>query len=375
MPSDQQWLERALELAERGRGAVEPNPLVGAVVVKDGQFVGEGWHQRYGEAHAEVHALHAAGETARGATLYVTLEPCCHHGKTPPCTDAILKAGISRVVAALRDPFPQVSGRGAEALRAAGVAVELGLCEASARRQNAPYLKLLATGRPYVHLKWAMTLDGKIATRFGDSKWISNAASRALVHQLRGRVDAILVGIVTALADDPSLTARPPGPRTATRIVLDSRGRLPLDGELARTARAVPTVVVTAAGEDTPSAAALRERGCEVLSLPADAGRLTIDALLAELGRRQMTNLLVEGGAGVLGSFLDARAVDEVHVFLAPRLVGGATALTPVGGRGAERIADALALAEWQVREVEGDVYLRGLVHSAASAPAPAQPA
>ena len=365
MDADRQWLEQALELAERGRGAVEPNPLVGAVVVRDGQLVGAGWHQRCGGAHAEVYALDAAGAAARGATLYVTLEPCCHHGKTPPCTDAVLKAGISRVVAALRDPFPAVSGRGAEILHAAGVAVELGLCEAEARRQNAPYLKLLATGKPYVHLKWAMTLDGKIATRRGDSKWISNDASRRLVHQLRGRMDALVVGIGTALADDPSLTARPPGPRTATRIVLDNRGRLPLDSALVRTAREVPTLVVTAEGEDTLSAPALRELGCEVLPLLAEPGRLKLDTLLAELGRRRMTNLLVEGGAGVHGNFLDARAVDEVHVFIAPRLAGGAAALTPVGGRGAERIADALALTEWHVSQVEGDVYLRGLVNAA----------
>ena len=180
--ADEGWMRRALELAERGRGAVEPNPLVGAVLVRDGRAVGEGWHQRYGEAHAEVNALAAAGDDARGATLYVTLEPCCHHGKTPPCTDAILRAGIGRVVAAMSDPFPQVAGKGADQLRAAGVAVEFGVCEAAARRLNAPYLKLLATGRPYVHAKWAMTLDGKIATRTGDSKWISNEASRRRVH-------------------------------------------------------------------------------------------------------------------------------------------------------------------------------------------------
>ena len=201
----------SLALAEQGRGAVEPNPLVGAVVVRDGVCVGEGWHQRYGGPHAEVFALAAAGEAARGATLYVTLEPCCHHGKTPPCTDAVLGAGIRRVVAAMQDPFPQVSGKGATILRAANVSVELGLCEAEARRLNAPYLKLVGTGLPYVHLKWAMTLDGKIATRTGESKWISCDESRRPVHVLRGRVDAVVVGIGTALADDPSLTARPPG--------------------------------------------------------------------------------------------------------------------------------------------------------------------
>jgi diaminohydroxyphosphoribosylaminopyrimidine deaminase/5-amino-6-(5-phosphoribosylamino)uracil reductase len=353
------WMARALELAERGRGHVEPNPLVGAVVVRDGRAVGEGWHQRYGGPHAEVHALAAAGEAARGATLYVTLEPCCHHGKTPPCTEAVLRAGVRRVVAALPDPFPAVAGQGAAQLRAAGVEVEFGPGEAAARRQNAPYLKLLATGRPYVHAKWAMTLDGKIATRGGDSKWISNAASRRLVHALRGWVDAVVVGVGTAVADDPLLTARPPGPRTAARVVLDSHARLPLTSALVRTAREVPTVVATAAAPPA-QAALLHAAGCEVLTLPGTDGRPDVGALLAELGRRRMTNVLVEGGAAVLGAFLDAGAIDEVHVWIAPRLAGGAAALTAVGGRGVEKIAQALTLTECHVETVEGDVYVHG---------------
>ena len=268
---------------------------------------------------------------------------------------------MARVDAALADPFPQVAGRGAELLRAAGVVVEIGLCEAEARRQNAPYLKLLATGKPYVHLKWAMTLDGKIATRTGDSKWISGEESRRVVHELRGRMDAIIVGIGTVLADDPRLTARPPGPRTATRVVLDSHGRLPPDCELARTAREVPTLIAVGEGL-AESAERLRGLGCEVLPLPATEGRSSVEALLAELGRRRMTNVLVEGGAGVLGSFLDARAADEVHVFIAPKLAGGAAAKTAVAGLGVERIADALPLAEWAVEQVGGDVLVCGRV-------------
>jgi diaminohydroxyphosphoribosylaminopyrimidine deaminase/5-amino-6-(5-phosphoribosylamino)uracil reductase len=348
--TDRDWMARALALAEQGRGHVEPNPLVGAVVVRDGRPAGEGWHQRYGQPHAEVNALAAAGGAARGATLYVTLEPCCHVGKTPPCTDAVIRAGVGRVVAAMSDPFPQVAGRGADLLRRAGVAVEIGLCEAEARRLNAPYLKLLAKGRPYVHAKWAMTLDGKIATRGGDSKWISNEASRSRVHELRGRMDAIVVGIGTVLADDPLLTARPAGPRAATRVVLDPRARTPTTSQLAQTARDVPTWIVTH-GKEADQLAAL---GCEILILP------TVGALLEELGRRRMTNLLVEGGAGVLGSFLDAREIDEVHVFIAPRLAGGVNAKTAIAGDGVEKIADALALAESQVELIEGDVYLHG---------------
>jgi diaminohydroxyphosphoribosylaminopyrimidine deaminase/5-amino-6-(5-phosphoribosylamino)uracil reductase len=357
---DRQCMARALELAERGRGYVEPNPLAGAVVVRDGAVIGEGWHQRYGEAHAEIHALAAAGEAARGATLYVTLEPCCHHGKTPPCTDAVLRAGVRRVVAAMPDPFPVVSGQGLARLREAGLQVECGLAEAEARRLNAPYLLLLAAGRPYVHGKWAMTLDGKIATRTGDSKWISGPASRGRVHELRGRMDAIVVGIGTALADDPQLTARPPGPRIPTRIVLDSHARLPPSSVLATTARVTPLLVIAAAGADEGRMAALRGCGGEVLTLPPDDGRPSVAALLNELGRRRMTNILVEGGAAVLGAFLDAAAIDEVHVFIAPCLAGGAAAKTPIAGRGVDRIAEVLKLAGCRVERVDSDVLLHG---------------
>jgi diaminohydroxyphosphoribosylaminopyrimidine deaminase/5-amino-6-(5-phosphoribosylamino)uracil reductase len=354
------WMRRALELAERGRGHVEPNPLVGAVLVRDGRAVGEGWHRRYGEAHAEVNALAEAGEAARGATLYVTLEPCCHHGKTPPCTDALLRAGVARVVAAMTDPFPQVAGKGAERLRAAGVPVEFGPCAREAERLNAPYLKLLRTGRPYVHAKWAMTLDGKIATRTGDSKWISNQASRALVHRLRGRMDAIVIGIGTALADDPLLTARPPGPRTLTRVVLDSAARLPLGSRLVATAKETPVLVATNALASEESVAGLRRQGCEVLRLPEPDRPARVRALLDELGRRRMTNVLVEGGGEVLGSFLDAREVDEVHVFIAPRLAGGAAAKTPGGGGGVATIAEALPLKGWRVEAVDDNWLVEG---------------
>jgi diaminohydroxyphosphoribosylaminopyrimidine deaminase/5-amino-6-(5-phosphoribosylamino)uracil reductase len=358
--ADRAWMRRALELAERGRGAVEPNPLVGAVVVRDGVLVGEGWHERYGEAHAEVHALAAAGDAARGATLYVALEPCCHAGKTPPCTDAVLRAGVARVVAAMADPFPQVAGGGIDRLRAAGVRVDVGSCEAEARRLNAPYLKLLATGLPYVHLKWAMTLDGKTATRTGDSKWVSNEASRRRVHELRGRVDAVVVGVGTALADDPLLTSRPPGPRTATRVVLDSHARLPLTSQLVATARQVPTLIAATAAAPVGRADELRSQGCEVLPLPDRDGRPDVTALLSELGRRRFTNVLVEGGGAVHGCFVDAEQVDEVHVFVAPRLAGGAGARTPVGGLGVGRIAEALGLPRQHVELLEGDVYIRG---------------
>jgi diaminohydroxyphosphoribosylaminopyrimidine deaminase/5-amino-6-(5-phosphoribosylamino)uracil reductase len=357
---DTLWMRRALALAEKGRGAVEPNPLVGAVVVRDGVCVGEGRHQRFGGPHAEVHALANAGEAARGSTLYVTLEPCCHHGKTPPCTDAVLRAGIASVVAAMADPFPDVAGKGAAQLRHAGVSVVVGLCESEARQLNAPYLKLLSRSRPYVHVKWAMTLDGKIATRTRDSKWISNEASRRRVHDLRGRMDAIITGIGTVLADDPLLTARPPGPRTPARIVLDTAGRLPTGSQLGRSARETPVIVAT--GMDVPRtrAAELRSLGCELLALPLDGSQTSLTELMAELGRRRMTNVLVEGGAGVLGSLRDAGEIDEVHVFIAPRLAGGDLSVAAIGGSGCETIAEALPLRQLKVETIEGDLYVHG---------------
>lgn len=352
-------MKRAIELAERGRGHVEPNPLVGAVFVKDGAIVGEGWHERFGGPHAEINALRLAGIHARGADLYVTLEPCCHHGKTPPCTDALLAMNVARVFAAIEDPFPQVAGHGAKQLRAAGVSVEFGDGAAEVRRQNAPYLTLLTHGRPHVHGKWAMSLDGKIATRTGESKWISSKASRKVVHEMRGRMDGIVVGIGTALADDPLLTARPPGPRTPARVVLDARARLPISSQLVRTARETPTLVVVGEAADSAAHDALRNSGCKVLTVPTTpAGVPDVSTLMREFGRRRWTNVLVEGGAAVLGSFAEAGLLDELHVFIALKIIGGKEAPGPIGGEGIARIADAVRWAHSRSREIDGDLYL-----------------
>lgn len=352
------WMRQALALAEQGRGAVEPNPLVGAVVLDAaGQFAGQGWHQRFGGPHAEVFALAAAGERARGGTLIVTLEPCCHYGKTPPCTRAILDAGIARVVAAMSDPFPQVAGGGLSQLREAGVDVHVGLCEAEARQLNAPYLKLLRTGRPWVHAKWAMSLDGKIATHMGDSQWISGEAARQVVHQLRGRMDAILVGRGTVVADDPLLTARPPGPRVAARVVVSASGQLPDRCRLRQTAREAPVIVYTKHSERLAGWAA---DGAEIVAFSPH--EWSVQAILADFGQRRFTNVLVEGGAGLLGSIVDAGAVDEFHVFIAPKVLGGVAAPSPVGGTGRATLADALMLERFQAQPVGEDVYLHGLV-------------
>jgi diaminohydroxyphosphoribosylaminopyrimidine deaminase/5-amino-6-(5-phosphoribosylamino)uracil reductase len=360
-------MQRALELAAQGQGAVEPNPMVGCVIARGAEIIGEGWHRRFGEAHAEVEALRVAGERAAGATLYVTLEPCCHDGKTPPCTKAVLAAGVGRVVVAMRDPFPQVQGGGVAELQAAGVAVEVGVLEADARRLNAPYLKLLETGRPWIIAKWAMSLDGKIATATGESRWISNPQSREIVHALRGRVDAVMVGRGTAEHDDPLLMARPAGPRVAVRVVLDTHASLRSESQLARTAGQSPVLV--AVGDEAAAAdqKRLRNAGCEVLVCAGATHVARLDSLLDELGRRRMTNVLVEGGSRLLGSLFDRREIDEVHVFVAPKLIGGARAPSPLAGEGAAAMSAALRLESPLVRQVGDDAYITGRCSHTAS--------
>ena len=353
-------MRAALALAERGRGSVEPNPMVGAVVLAaDGHLAGDGWHEKYGGPHAEVNALAVAGDRARGGTLYVTLEPCCHHGKTPPCTDAVRAAGVRRVVVATADPFPRVAGGGLASLRAAGVDVIVGIGKHAAAALNAPYLKLVRTGRPWVIAKWAMTLDGKIATRTGDSKWISGEESRREVHRLRGRVDAVIVGRRTVEQDDPALTARPPGPRTPARVIVSASGRLPDRCRLRASAGESPVLAFVGAGQGG-QLDGWRAAGAEIVPLEVGDSGLSIDAVLADLGRRRMTNVLIEGGGGLLGSALDADAVDEVWAFVAPVIAGGAGP-GPVAGTGVDRIADALRLFDVAVDRFGPDVRVRGL--------------
>ncbi len=358
--SDLPHMALALELASRGLGGVEPNPMVGCVIVAGNRVVGQGWHARFGGPHAEIDALALAGPAAEGATMYVTLEPCCHHGKTPPCTEAILQAGIRRVVVAHRDPFPRVDGGGIGRLKAAGIQVDVGLMESASRRLNAPYLKLIQQGRPWIVAKWAMTLDGKLATRSGDSRWISGQRSRLRVHQLRGRMDAILVGVGTARADDPRLTVRPPGLRTPVRIVLDSRASLATDSHLVRTACETPVLV--AAGPEAPRQRLrqLELAGCEVWTSESADRQQRLMELLDELGRRRMTHVLVEGGAHVFGSLFDAGAIDEVHVFIAAKLIGGSTAASPMAGRGLSKMQQAVALSEPSIEVLDGDIYFQG---------------
>jgi diaminohydroxyphosphoribosylaminopyrimidine deaminase/5-amino-6-(5-phosphoribosylamino)uracil reductase len=363
---DDRFMAQALALAMQGQGAVEPNPMVGCVVVSDGEIVGQGYHERFGGSHAEINALAEAGELANGATLYVTLEPCCHQGKTPPCTQAIIAAGIKRVVAAVQDPFAEVAGLGIAELKAAGIECEVGTRCHEANWVLAPYRKLLATGRPWVIAKWAMTLDGKLATRTGNSQWISSEASRAVVHQIRGRVDAVIVGSGTARADNPLLTARPIDladlKRVATRIIVDSSASLSLESRLVQTANDVPLVVAVSEETSQDSCSALTASGAEVLKCGGATHEMRLGVLLDELGRRRMTNVLVEGGAKLLGAMFDSRLIDEVHVFIAPKFAGGEGAPSPVAGIGIERMASALKLADITIEELEGDVYVHGRI-------------
>lgn len=361
-PGESVAMARAISLARRGEGWVEPNPMVGAVVIADdGTTLGEGWHKRFGGDHAEVMALAAAGPAARGATLCVSLEPCCHVGKTPPCTDAIIAAGLRRVVIAAGDPSPHANGEGLAKLAAAGIAVEVGLREDEAVRLTAPFRMLEQRGRPWMIAKWAMSLDGKVATHAGESRWISSEASRKLVHALRGRVDGIMIGVNTAIADNPLLTARPPGPRTAVRIVLDSEARLPANGRLIATAREVPVLVMVASDAPPARVARLREAGCEVFECDGDDRQARLAVALHELGRRRLTNVLVEGGMGLLGGLFDGGHVDEVWSFIAPKVIGGEDAFTPVGGRGVKEIATALDIDVEETSFHGGDVLVRGL--------------
>jgi diaminohydroxyphosphoribosylaminopyrimidine deaminase/5-amino-6-(5-phosphoribosylamino)uracil reductase len=359
-------MSHALALAMRGQGSVEPNPMVGCVIVQDGEIVGEGWHEQFGGPHAEVNALAMAGEHAAGATVYVSLEPCCHEGKTPPCTQALIRAGVGRVIVAVNDPFPQVSGRGIAALEAAGIECEVGVNGADATWLLAPYRKLITKVRPWVIAKWAMTLDGKLATHTGDSQWISSETSRAVVHQLRGRVDAVIVGSRTACVDNPLLTARPANladvKRIATRVVVDSGALISLESRLVQTAPDVPVLV--AAGTDASQDACnrLTSAGVDVFRCVGSSHAERIASLLDELGRRGMTNVLVEGGSRLLGTLFDLRVVDEIHVFIAPKIAGGTAAPGPVGGAGIERMAAALKLADITIEELDGDVYVHGRV-------------
>jgi diaminohydroxyphosphoribosylaminopyrimidine deaminase / 5-amino-6-(5-phosphoribosylamino)uracil reductase len=343
--TDRGHLARAIELARRGEGRASPNPLVGAVVVRGDEIVGEGWHERYGGPHAEVNALAMAGDAAQGATLYVSLEPCCHHGQTPPCTDAIAAAGVARVVVGSDDPTEKASGRGLGILRDEGVEVVVadGELATRARLLNQPFRKHARTRRPFVLFKSAMTLDGKVATVTGDSKWISGETSRAQAHHWRAAVDAVVVGIGTAVADDPQLTARIDGVhRQPRRVVFDSVARLPLDSKLVAAAPELPLTVVVSRAAPRSATDSLEMAGAEVIVATGGNEQARVRSALEQLGATGITSVLLEGGPHLAGAFFDAGEIDEVRLFVAPVLLGGRTARDPLEGEGVERIDDAL---------------------------------
>jgi diaminohydroxyphosphoribosylaminopyrimidine deaminase/5-amino-6-(5-phosphoribosylamino)uracil reductase len=360
--TDRRHLNRTIELAERGRGRVSPNPLVGAVIALDGETLAEGSHNAFGGPHAEVEAIAAAaGSDLNGATLYVSLEPCCHDGKTPPCTDAIRAAGIGRVVIASDDPSEHASGRGLGILRDDGIEVVVadGELASRARLLNQPFRKHARTGRPWVLFKSAMTLDGKVATASGDSKWISGEDSRALAHRWRAECDAVAVGIGTALADDPMLTARVDGVhRQPRRIVFDSEGRLPLSSKLVRDARKVPLTVVVSRAAPRAATDGLAAHGADVVVATGENEHARVHSALDQLGKEGFTSILLEGGPRLAGAFMDAGEVDEVRLFLAPLVLGGRSARDPVAGEGVEAIADAVRALTLECERVGEDLLV-----------------
>jgi diaminohydroxyphosphoribosylaminopyrimidine deaminase/5-amino-6-(5-phosphoribosylamino)uracil reductase len=352
-------MKRVLRLAEKGRGRTSPNPMVGAVLTKNGDVVGEGYHARAGEDHAEIIALRQAGEAAKGSTLYLNIEPCAHYGRTPPCAPAVIGAKVKRVVIGMEDPNPLVRGRGLISLKRAGLDVEMGILEKECQKLNEFYCKYILKKEPFVILKVAATLDGKIATRNGDSKWISGEASRRLVHRLRNQVDGVLVGIGTVLKDDPMLTARVRGGKNPYRIILDSRLRIP---EEAKVIGISPSKTIIATTEAAPKdkIESLEKKNVQVLVLDSKEGRINLKSCLSRLGEMEIMSLLVEGGSQINGSFLDEGLIDKFLLFLSPKLMGDCQAIGIFGGKGVENLEKATVLKEFRTKRIGEDIFIEG---------------
>lgn len=359
---ESKYMKRALELAEKGSGFTSPNPLVGAVIVKDGMIIGEGYHEIYGGPHAEINAFKNATDDVRGATMYVTLEPCSHFGKTPPCADAIVEKGISKVVIGMIDPNPVVAGRGVSILRDSGIEVHTGVLEEECKKLNEIFIKYITTKKPFVILKSAMTLDGKIATSTGDSKWITNDASRTKVHEIRQRVAGILVGIGTVLSDDPYLNTRLNQNKVShpVRIILDTHARIPLSAHVLEDLGEIRTIIATTALASDDRLKRLKEKGAEILLLPIKDDHVDLEALMTTLGELGIDSVLIEGGSKVNYSAIDVGVVDKVIVFIAPKLIGGDEAKTPVGGEGKKFMRDAVILKNMQIHLIEEDIMIEG---------------
>ena len=361
---DRHFMNMALDLAAKGEGFTSPNPMVGAVVVKDGQVVGRGYHQVAGGPHAEVNALDAAGDLAKGATLYVTLEPCNHTGRTPPCTRKILELGVKRVVAAMQDPNKKVTGGGLEFLAQNGVQVSTGVCEAQADKLNEAFTKYVSSGRPFVTAKCAATLDGRIATRTGDSRWVTGETARRFVHQLRHRVDAIMVGINTIRNDDPSLTTRLPDQQGCdpVRIILDTHLSISPDARVLRQVSTVPTILVAGPAAEGNKKRALEKTGARVVEVSLKNDLIDMNALMERLGTMELTSLLIEGGSRVLASAFNSAIVDKVCFFYAPKILGGDDGVPICRGPGVELMSQCIAINDIAVHRLGDDVLIEGYV-------------
>ena len=356
----QDYMKRALELAKKGAGHTSPNPMVGCVVVKDGRIVTEGYHERYGEFHAERNALTRCEEDLTGAEMYVTLEPCCHQGNTPPCTDIIIERSIGKVYVGSMDPNPKVAGKGGKILQEHGIEVETGVLEKECLALNEIFFYYITTGMPYVAMKYAMTLDGKIASCTGDSKWVTGETARHHVHELRKQYSAILAGIGTVLADDPMLNCRIEEGVDPVRVVCDSSLRIPLSSQLVKTAGDIP-VIVAYAKENPEKEKALLQAGVELISAGRD-GRVDLAVLMRELGKRKIDSVLVEGGGAIHGSLLKSGLVQKIFCYLAPKLIGGREAGSPVEGDGFSRMKDALPVKEMEILPLGEDICISGRV-------------
>ncbi len=358
------FMERALQLAERGMGYTNPNPLVGAVIVKEGKIIGEGYHEFFGGPHAEINAFKNAAEAVSGSTMYVTLEPCSHYGKTPPCAKTIVEKGIKKIVIAMKDPNPQVSGRGIKLLQDNGIEVITGILEERSRKLNEIYLKYITTGLPFCILKSAMTLDGKTAAVSGDSKWITNEESRQYVHRLRHRVSAVMAGIGTVIRDDPFLNTRLPdgNGRDPIRVIVDSSARIPLAANVLNLNSQTGTILATTELAEDGKLRELERKGTEIIITPPAGGRVDLKALMKALGERRIDSVLLEGGGELNYSAVEADIVDKINIFIAPKLIGGSKAGTPLGGEGRQYMKEAVILKELKTRIFGEDIMIEGYI-------------
>lgn len=359
--TDREYMQLAIDLALKGCGHTNPNPMVGAVIVKDGKIIGQGFHEKYGQLHAERNALAVCTDSCEDATMYVTLEPCCHHGKQPPCTEAIIASGISKVFVGSHDPNPAVSGKGVQLLRQAGIEVVIDFMKEECDRINYVFFHYIQTGLPYVVMKYAMTADGKIATKSGASKWITGEESRNHVQEDRNRYAAIMVGIGTVLTDDPLLTCRISGGSNPVRIICDTNLRIPLDSQIVKTSSQIPTIIATCS-EDLDKINPLIESGCEILSITPEDGRINLKELMSCLGDRKIDSVYIEGGSTLHWAALQSGIVNRVQTYIAPKLFGGKSAPSPVGGSGINLPEECVRLSKPQITCYGDDILLESEV-------------